>query len=107
MSFSNYKKIKTNIRGRSGIYSLWVADTFKKRHLGLSKIKKLSKNSGMIFVYENDEPRSFTMKNTFIPLQIIFLDRDFNVVYQEIGMPKQSRAIICKEKCRYVVEISG
>ena len=107
MSFSNYKKIKTKIKGKPGIFSLWVADTPKKRSLGLSKIKSIPKNYGMIFVYQDDAPRSFTMKNTFIPLQLIFLDKNFNVLYQEKGKPRQAKSINCKEKCRYVVEISG
>ena len=42
MSFSNYKKIKTKIKGRPGIFSLWVADTPKKRTKGLSGIRNLS-----------------------------------------------------------------
>ena len=107
MSFSNYKKIKTKIKGKSGIFSLWVADTPRKQIKGLSKIKSIPKNSGMIFVYNNDAPRSFTMKNTFIPLQIIFLDKNFNVLYQEKARPGQSNSIKCNEKCRYVVEIPG
>ena len=107
MSFSNYKKIKTKIKGKPGTYSLWVANTPKKRSIGLSNIKKLPKNHGMIFIYEDDAPRSFTMKNTLIPLQIIFLDKDFNVLNQEKGKPRQSRSIECDKKCRYVVEIPG
>ena len=107
MSFSNYKKIKTKIKGKPGTYSLWVADTPKKRTKGLSGIRNLPKNTGMIFVYEDDAPRSFTMKNTFVPLQIIFLDKNFNVLRQEIGRPKQPSPVKCSEKCRYVVEIQG
>ena len=107
MSFSNYKKIKTKIKGKPGIFSLWVADTPKKRILGLSRIKNISKNQGMIFVYDDDAPRSFTMKNTYIPLEIIFLDKNFNVLSQVKAKPKQSSKVICKEKCRYVVEITG
>lgn len=107
MSFSNYKKIKTYIKGRSGTYKLWVADTPSKQKLGLSNLKSIPKNHGMIFVYNDDAPRTFTMKNTYIPLHIIFLDKNFNVVYQEKAVPNQRNSIMCKEKCRYVVEITG
>ena len=105
MSFANYKKIKTKIQGRSGNYHLWVADTPKKRTLGLSKIKSIPNNHGMIFVYDDDKPRVFTMRNTYIPLEIIFLDKNFNVVYHEKAKPKQRRSIECPFQCRYVVEI--
>lgn len=107
MQFKNYKKIKTKIKGKTGSYSLWVADTPKKQNLGLSRIKSIPMNTGMIFVYNDDQPRTFTMKNTFMPLQIIFLDKNFNVVYQEKGMPKQRNSIECAKNCRFVVEIPG
>ena len=105
MSFANYKKIKTRIKGKSGIFKLWVADTPQKQATGLSKIKRIPKDHGMIFVYNDDKPRTFTMKNTFIPLEIIFLDKDFNVVYHEKAKPRQRNAIECPVQCRYVVEI--
>ena len=107
MNFSNYKKVKTKIKGKPGIFSLWVADTPVKQRKGLSRISKLSRNEGMIFVYSRDEPRTFTMKNTFIPLHIIFLDKNFNIIYQEKARPRQRNSIECINKCRYVVEIMG
>lgn len=107
MNFSNYKKVKTKIKGKPGIFSLWVADTPVKRKKGLSRISGLPKNGGMIFIYNSDEPRIFTMKNTFIPLHIIFLDKNFNVVYQEKARPQQRNSIECIDNCRYVVEIMG
>ena len=107
MQFKNYKKVKTRIKGKPGVFHLWIADTPRKRSLGLSKIKSIPRNTGMIFVYDNDQPRSFTMKNTFMPLQIIFLDKNYNVVYQEKGKPRQRNSIECSKDCRYVVEIPG
>ena len=100
--FKNYKKIKLNIRGK-GTHYLWVADTPRKKSLGLSKIKKLPKNHGMIFVYEEDVDHSFTMKNTRIPLKIIFLDANYDVAYS--CRPFEKRSIVPKNKYRYVVEI--
>lgn len=105
MNFANYKKIKTRIKGKPGIFKLWVADTPQKQITGLSKIKSIPKDHGMIFVYDDDKPRTFTMKNTFIPLEIIFLDKYFNVVYHEKAKPRQRNAIECPVQCRYVVEI--
>ena len=57
-----YKKIKQKICGKK--YNLYVADTPKKRHVGLSKMP-INKNEGMIFVYDEELPdRSFTMAKT-------------------------------------------
>ena len=105
MSFANYKKIKTRIKGKSGIFKLWVADTRQKQTLGLSKIKSIPRNHGMIFVHEDEKPRVFTMKNTFIPLEIIFLDKDFNIVYRERAKPRQKKSIVCEKPSMYVIEI--
>ncbi len=102
--FKNYKKVKTNIKGR-GSYTLWVADTPKKKSLGLSGIKSLPKKHGMIFVYDNDVQNSFTMKNTFIPLIIIFLDKNFEILETFKCKPQQKRSIIPSVKYRYVIEI--
>ena len=61
----------------------------------------------MIFVYDNDRPRSFTMKNTKIPLKIGFFDKDYNLLHSETGEPYQNNSIICDKNCRYVIEIMG
>ena len=102
--FKKYKKIKTRIKGK-GYYTLWVADTPKKRSLGLSRISSLPKKHGMIFVYEKDVKHSFTMKNTHIPLDIIFLDESFDVVDYFKCKPYEKRSIQPKSSYRYVVEI--
>jgi len=98
-----YKKIKYKK------YLLYIADTPKKRHLGLSnksKFKNISKNQGMIFVYEKEEKdRSFTMRKTNHDLKIIFLNKDKEIVYEEIGKSKQVKLINCKNPSMYVIEI--
>jgi len=102
--FKKYKKIKTGIKGL-GRFNLWVADTHKKRSLGLSGIDSLPKKHGMIFVYDDDVQNSFTMKNTFISLTIIFLDKNFNVLETFKCRPKQKKTISPSLKYRYVIEI--
>ena len=51
-----------------------VADTFKKRSLGLGKRNSLKKGWGMLFVFENRKPHRFWMKDMQFPLDIIWLD---------------------------------
>ena len=103
--FKNYKSIKQKILGKS--YNLFVADTPSKKIKGLSGIKSIPRNCGMIFVYgEEKADRSFTMKNVFFKLRIIFLDNDMNVVEQIIARPNQ-RSIICSKPSMYVIEIPG
>lgn len=52
---------------------LEIVATREKQSQGLMYIKQLPENSGMIFLFEKPEPRSFWMKNMEIPLDIIFL----------------------------------
>ena len=101
--FNNYRKIKTAIKGKS--YKLWVADTDEKRKLGLKGISGLPFNHGMIFVYDNPVHHNFTMKNVKIPLKIIFLDKNFNVIDLVNARPGQS-VVKSSKPYSYVVEIS-
>jgi len=51
-----------------------VADTHKKRSLGLGKRTSLKKGWGMLFVFENQKQYRFWMKDMQFPLDIIWLD---------------------------------
>ena len=51
-----------------------VADTLKKRSLGLGKRTFLKKGWGMLFVFENRKPHRFWMKDMQFPLDIVWLD---------------------------------
>ena len=102
--FKSYKKIKTSIKGR-GKYTLWIADTPEKQKLGLSGIKKLPKKHGMIFVYDSPVDYPFTMEKTSIPLTIMFLDKNFNVIDVFNCRPFQKKSVRPSSKYSYVVEI--
>tara|TARA_Y100000592_G_C5382794_1_gene274279 strand:+ start:28 stop:345 length:318 start_codon:yes stop_codon:yes gene_type:complete len=102
--FLNYKKIKQAINGKR--YTLFIANTNLKKRKGLSGIKNIPRNCGMLFPYNKEEPdRSFTMKNVYFPLHIIFLDKNMNIVHQEKASPNQRNLVICKNPSMYVVEI--
>lgn len=53
--------------------NLEIADTFQTREYGLMFRTKLEPHSGMIFVFPTDSPQEFWMKNTLIPLDMIFV----------------------------------
>jgi len=57
-----------------------IADTPEKRGLGLMYRDKLKETSGMFFVFDNEGTYSFWMKNTLIPLDIIFISGNFEIV---------------------------
>ncbi|MBF0524298.1 MAG: DUF192 domain-containing protein [Deltaproteobacteria bacterium] len=57
-----------------------TADTPEKKVRGLMFRKELAKDAGMLFIYPEDEELAFWMKNTLIPLDIIFFSQDMRVV---------------------------
>lgn len=71
-----------------------VANTSEKRVRGLSGRKVLAKNSGMIFIFDSETPARFHMKDTSIPLDILFFDSKKELVGAASMNPCQ------KDSCR-------
>lgn len=60
-------------------YSVEVATTDQERAIGLMYRRSLPENSGMLFLYDRPQLAAMWMKNTFIPLDMIFIAPDGTV----------------------------
>lgn len=81
-----YKTLKTTdtVIVGSKTFEVEIADTATKRREGLSNIRSLDEDEGMLFVYDEvQEFVEFTMKDTDIDLDIIFIDEEGVVVNVE------------------------
>jgi uncharacterized membrane protein (UPF0127 family) len=64
-----------------------LAVTEPERARGLMFREKLLPDQGMLFVFEKESAPAFWMKNTLIPLDILWLDRDRRIVHIERNVP--------------------
>lgn len=93
-------------------YNLLIANDDKSRQIGLSNRKSLDKNSGMLFIFSKKGIYSFWMKDTQIPLDMIFIN-DNKIVYIVKNAPPQAGkkgdlpVYTPSAQANYVLEING
>ncbi len=91
--------------------TLEVARTDAQRAHGLMDRKTVPEHTGMIFVFDTDEPVDFWMKDTLVPLDMIFVAADGTVrrVYSDVPIPRAGVAddAIPREAgtAKYVIEL--
>ena len=89
-------------------FSIDVVDTPETRSQGLMFVEDMPRMTGMLFVYDREQTVSFWMKNTLIPLDMIFAD-GAGVVQRvhENAVPHDLTAIPGGSNIQYVLEING
>lgn len=67
---------RTKLKVGHKIISVEIADTPEKLSYGLMHRKSLGENEGMLFIFPQEQPLSFWMKNTYIDLSIAFFSKE-------------------------------
>jgi uncharacterized membrane protein (UPF0127 family) len=78
-------------------YEVEVADTEPAREHGLMDRREMAANHGMLFEFPNREPVTFWMKNTYLSLDMIFIDADGTVRRVAQRATPLSEALIASE----------
>ena len=87
-----------------------LAITNEEKQIGVMNRPRLDKDKGMLFIYDNPTIASFWMKNTLIPLDIIWINKDFKIVYIANANPciKDPCTIYTPdEDANYILEINS
>lgn len=87
-------------------FTVEVADTPQARGTGLMFRKELAEDAGMLFDFHREEPVYFWMKNTYVPLDMIFIAADGRIVrIAENTTPLSEKVVPSREPARYVLEV--
>ncbi len=90
------------------LFDIEFAENEYEIQTGLMYRQSMEDNQGMIFVFPDERPRSFYMKNTEIPLDIIFVKADSTILsIARNAPPLEERSIPSEGPARFVFEING
>lgn len=89
-------------------FDIYLAIDVDQQRRGLMFVRKMPENMGMLFVYEHSEEHSMWMKNTYLPLDIVFARADgtvSSVIHdtQPLSLTSQSSV----EPVNYVLELNA
>ena len=89
-------------------FSVELAQSETERNRGLMFRRKMADEAGMLFFMPGDSDWAFYMRNTYISLDMIFIDRDWRVVGVQANVPPLTEALRRTGKpCRYVLELNA
>lgn len=85
-----------------------IADNDEETTQGLMYRRTMPDSCGMLFIFPNSEPRNFWMKNTYLPLDILFLNESKKIVtIQANRIPFSEEQIPSYQDAKYVLEVNA
>ena len=89
-------------------FQIWLADSAARREQGLMFVKALPENTGMLFVFNRPQKIQMWMKNTLIPLDMVFIDAEGRIDSIAVNATPMSLYIIeSKRAVLAVLELAG
>ena len=102
--FDNKEKVEISINDED--YDVLVFRTEEEKEIGLQNVESMDDDEGGIFVYDEPQHVDFWMKDTSIPLDIIFVDENNTVISVKQGEPN-SEEYISEDNVKYVIELNA
>jgi len=96
------------VNGERHEFGVYLATDFEQQRRGLMFVRSMPELAGMLFIYDDEEIRSMWMKNTYIPLDLVFARADgsiASVIHNAEPLTLTSRS--STEAVRYVLELNG
>lgn len=88
--------------------SIEIADDEYQTQTGMMYRKSMANNQGMLFIFPDSQYRYFYMKNTEIPLDIIYVDQNKSIInIQKNAKPFDETSLPSEGPAKYVLEING
>lgn len=85
-----------------------IANNTYEQQTGLMYRKHLDQNKGMLFIFENIQMRNFYMKNTYIPLDLIYIDAEQKIInIIKNAEPLNEQSLPSEAPAKFVLEING
>lgn len=85
-----------------------IADDAYQTQTGLMYRNSIKDSQGMLFIFPDEAPRSFYMKNTRIPLDIIYISSDSAIVsFQKNAKPFDESSLPSNANAQFVLEVNA
>lgn len=92
----------------ANLFTVEIADTEELRQRGLMFRQRMPENRGMLFDFGQSRPVGMWMKNTYIPLDMLFIRADGTIAYiAENTVPKSLDVVGVSEPVLAVLELAG
>lgn len=105
---SDDSRLVIHSEGGEHAFTVEVVDTAESRAQGLMYVQELAPDAGMLFDFKEERPVSFWMRNTFIPLDMLFIGSDGMVRNIHVNArPHDETSIPSDGPVQYVLEIPG
>jgi uncharacterized protein len=89
-------------------FKIWEADTKKREEQGMMFIREMDEHTGMLFMFPENHPVSMWMKNTYVSLDLLFLNAQGKIDYIAERATPRSEAIIGPPTPEFaVLELKG